>query len=249
MKKRLTNKIRPPIFTIMKINIWSDIACPFCYIGTEQLNKALDAFAYKDKVEVIHRSFQLRPDWPRTATHRMDDELAKNYGIPLEQAQAMNAQVADRAAAEGITLNMDKVVPVNTFDGHRLIHLAAKHGKQAEAVRCLFAAFFTQGENVADLDALVQIGKEIGLDEALVRESLTSGAYSDAVREDIAAAKALGIQGVPFFVIDDTYGISGAQGTKVFSETLQKVWQEKNPLTIIGDSTAAVCDDTGCAIS
>lgn len=248
MKNRLTIGIKTSIVESMKIQIWSDIACPFCFIGTGQLNKALSAFPYKNQVEVIHRSFQLNPDSPRTATHSVSEELAKKYNVPLEQAQAMNAQVAERAAEEGLTMNMDTVLPVNTFDGHRLIHLAAEHGKQAEAVERLFAAYFTNGENVADLDTLVKIGQEIGLDETLIRETLVSDAYTAAVREDINEARILGIQGVPFFVIDNKYGISGAQGTQVFSDTLQKVWLENNPLTIVGDSTGAVCDDAGCVI-
>lgn len=231
----------------MKIDIWSDVVCPFCCIGATQLEKALNTFAHKDSVEVVHHSYQLMPDAPTSSEKSIHEVLAKKLGAPVAQAKAMNEQVSQRAADEGLTYDMDAVVPVSSFDAHRLIHFATVHGKQDEAMQRLFAAYFTNGESIADHDVLLSIAEEIDLDTAASKALIESDDYADAVRKDIADAASKGITGVPFFIVDDTYAISGAQGVETFSQALQQIWHETHPLKTIGKTNADTCVDGVCA--
>ncbi len=212
----------------MKIDIWSDIGCPFCYLGTTQLNQALEDFEHKHKVEVIHHSFQLDPNAPRQTDERVVEMLAKKRGIPVEQAEAMNQQVAQAFEGMGLVMNYKDAMPVNTFDAHRLVHYAASQGKQEAVLPRLFKAYFTDGKNTADVETLVTLAGEAGLDAEQVRAMLASDQYATEVQADISRAAQLGIHGVPFFIFEDKYAVSGAQGTEAFRQALQQVWAELN---------------------
>jgi predicted DsbA family dithiol-disulfide isomerase len=210
----------------MKIDIWSDIGCPFCYLGTTQLNQALATFEHKDSVQVQHHSFQLDPNAPFETDETLNEMLSNKKGFSVEQAESANQRVAAMFQSAGLTMNYKQAVPVNTFKAHRLAHFAAEHGKQEEMQTRLFKAFFTDGQNVADTDALVEMAGEVGLDKEQARQALESDAYADSVRADIEQAASYGIHGVPFFIFDGKYAISGAQGTEAFSGALQQIWQE-----------------------
>ncbi len=210
----------------MNIDIWMDITCPFCYIGTTQLHKALEAFEHANEVTVIHHSFQLDPSAPTETKETLNEMLARRKNISLEEAAQLNTNVTEYAASVGLPMNIEKAVPVNSFAAHRLIHLAAKDGKQSEIIQRLFKAYFKDGKNIASMDTLTELGADVGLDAEQTRTTLEKDTYTDEVQKDIAQATQYGIHGVPFFIIDNKYTISGAQGINVFSEALQKAWKE-----------------------
>ncbi|MEO6039393.1 MAG: DsbA family oxidoreductase [Saprospiraceae bacterium] len=208
----------------MKIEIWSDIACPFCYIGKRRFETALEQFAHHNEVEVIWRSFQLDPEAKHVPGQSILDHLAERKGWSKEQAREATTQVATMAKGEGLRYDFDRQIPANTFDAHRLTHLAAQHGRQDAAEERLFAAYFGEGKNIAEHTVLKELGIEIGLPEADVRQMLASSDYTAGVRADIAEANALGVRGVPFFVFNRQYAISGAQPAAAFLQTLQQSW-------------------------
>lgn len=210
----------------MKIDIWSDIACPFCYLGTTQLTHALETFPHKDQVQVVHHSFQLDPSTPFEPQQSINAMLAAKRGISEEQADQMNQQVSQMFADSGLSMNHKDAKLVNTLHGHRLVHFAAEHGLQQPMLARLFKAYFTDGLSVADADTLVQLAGEVGLDEAKTRQMLASGEYKAAVEADLGLAAQYGIQGVPFFIFDNKYAVSGAQGTQALSQALEQIWQE-----------------------
>lgn len=211
----------------MKIEIWSDVVCPFCYMGKRRLEIALEQFKGKDDVELVWHSFQLDPVAERDPGKDIYEHLAEKYGQTREWAKERNDELAAQAREIGLEYNFDRVIPANTFDAHRLIHLAAKHDLQAKAEQRLFAAYFTEGKDISDHDTLGRLGVEIGLDGKEVRDALGSSAYANEVKEDIEEAEALGIHGVPFFVFNRKYAISGAQPSHLFLETLEKVSEEE----------------------
>jgi predicted DsbA family dithiol-disulfide isomerase len=216
----------------MKVEIWSDVMCPFCYIGKRRFEAALQQFEHKDAIEIEWKSFQLNSDMVTDPDTNIDEYLADKKGWSLDYAQQMNAHVTKMAAEAGLTYNFDKAVVANSFNAHRFSHLAKTHGLGIEAEEQLFKAYFTDGKNIDDQQTLIELGREIGLDAAEVKQTLESTAYSADVKHDIAEAQQLGIQGVPFFVLNNKYGISGAQPVQVFDETLQKAfaeWQKDNP--------------------
>ncbi len=215
----------------MKIDIWSDIGCPFCYLGTTQLDQALASFEHKDQVQIVHHSFQLDPTTPFEPQQSLNAMLAAKRGMPEEQADQMNRQVGQMFAAAGLTMNHHEAKLVNTLHAHRLAHFAAAHGKQAAMLTRLFKAYFTDGLNTADIDTLVQLAAEAGLDPAAARAALESDAYTAEVEADINQAAQYGIHGVPFFIFDNKYAISGAQGTAAFSQALEQIWQELHAAT------------------
>jgi predicted DsbA family dithiol-disulfide isomerase len=236
----------------MKVEIWSDVVCPFCYIGKRKFEGALEQFAHRDEVEVVWHSFQLDPTAPATVEGSTRDRLAAQFG-GRERADAMIEHVTNEAASVGLPFDFDQMRPANTFDAHRLIHLAAALGLQDAAEERLFAAHFIEGREIGDHDTLREQAAAIGLDPDATATALASDAHADAVRADLAEAGALGISGVPFFVLDRKYGVSGAQPTETFLEVLQQVWAERNPLTMIGgnnatDTTDAACTDDSCAV-
>jgi predicted DsbA family dithiol-disulfide isomerase len=238
----------------MTIEIWSDVACPWCYIGKRRFEKALSSFSHSDDVQVIWRSFQLEPDAPPTSSENVYDMLSRKYHVSRDQAVAMNNRVASVAATEGLDFQLDRINCGNTFDAHRLIHLAAAHDMQEKAKERLLHAYFVEGLAVGDHDTLAAIASELGLPNDEVQRMLEGDDYAGDVRADLRRGAAFGIQGVPFFVIDERYGISGAQPAEVFLDALRRVWSESHPLTIVGsaesgpDNGTASCDADGCRI-
>jgi predicted DsbA family dithiol-disulfide isomerase len=199
----------------MQIEIWSDVVCPWCYIGKRRLERALGDFEHADEVEVTWRSFQLNPDAPATAVPTLD-YLAQRFG---PQAQAMTARVAEMGKGEGLTLDFASSLTVNTLEAHRMLHLAADLGIGDAAKERLLRAHFTEGADVSDHETLTKL-----IGEARVREVLAGTEYADAVQADIDMARRLGANGVPFFVIDRKYGISGAQAAETFLHALRTAY-------------------------
>lgn len=210
----------------MKIEIWSDVMCPFCYIGKRRFEQALEQFEYADRVDIEWRSFQLNPNIktdPETSIH---EYLADAKGCSLEQARQMNQRVTDMAAEMGLEYNMDQAVVANSFNAHRLIQFAKTNNKGAEAEEALFRAYFTDGKNMDDLDTLVAIAQDIGLDGDDTRAVLESDQFANAVKHDIQTAQGMDIRGVPFFLFDRKYGVSGAQQTETFLKALKQSWND-----------------------
>lgn len=216
----------------MKVEIWSDVMCPFCYIGKRNFETALAQFANKDHVEVIWKSFQLDPTLPEVAEGSQEDYLVKRKGMPRAQVSAMLAQVTQTARQAGLEYHMDKAIMVNSQKAHQLIQFAKTKQLGDQMEERLFRAFFTEGKNIADLDTLSQLGKDIGLDESELQEAFTDERYRELMQRDIMEAQTLGVTGVPFFVFDRKYAVSGAQPPQAFSETLDKAfteWRKSNP--------------------
>lgn len=235
----------------MKIEIWSDIVCPWCYIGKRRFESALATFPHRDDVEVVYRSFELDPSAEKKSGVSSTDMLAKKYRISRERAEAMNARVSALAAQEELDYHLESARHANTFDAHRLIHFAASHGRQIEMKERLMRAYFTESADVGDTDTLVRLAAEVGLNTGEAREALQRGAFADDVRADERRAQMLGISGVPYFVIDEKYGISGAQPTEVFAQALQAIWVESHPLIRAGAQLpdAGVCEGDVCELA
>jgi predicted DsbA family dithiol-disulfide isomerase len=211
----------------MKVEIWSDIACPFCYIGKRKFENALTKFSDKKDVEVVWKSYQLDPSTQQNPGMSIHDYLAEKKGMSAAQAKEMNDYVTAMAGEVGLSYDFEKTVVANTFNAHRLIHLAAKHKLQDQAEESLFSAYFTRGKNIQDRETLIELGLEIGLDAQEVRQVLEGSAYADEVRKDFADALKVGVRGVPFFLFNNKYAISGAQPSDVFSQVLEKVRDEE----------------------
>jgi len=215
----------------MKVEIWSDVMCPFCYIGKRRFEEALQHFEHKNEIEIEWKSFQLNPDLETDTTISINQYLADRKGWTIDHAQQMNDHVTKMAAEAGLTYNMDKAVVANSFKAHRFSHLAKKHGLGVEAEQALFKAYFTDSKNIDDNAVLIELGKQIGLDAAEIEPVLNSNAYAEDVKHDIDTAQYLGIQGVPFFVLNNKYAVSGAQAVNVFEQSLEKAfgeWQLEN---------------------
>jgi predicted DsbA family dithiol-disulfide isomerase len=234
----------------MKVEIWSDVACPWCYIGKRRFESALGSFGHRDAVEIVWRSFQLDPEAPQVAQESHDELLAKKFGVSEAQVAQMNAQLSGLAAKEGLEYRFDLLKSSNTFDAHRLIHLAATHGLQGEMKESLMHAYWSKGLALWDTEAMVKIAEQVGLDADEARATLESDAYADEVRADLERAHMFGINGVPFFVFDEKYGVSGAQPAETFGKVLEQVWTESHPLVRVGadNPDAGVCVDGSCAI-
>jgi len=235
----------------MQVEIWSDVVCPWCYIGKRRFESALADFKHRAQIEVVWKSFELDPKAPRTSEDTLNQMLAKKYGMSVEKAVAANERVTSLAAQEGLDYHLDLAHPGNTFDAHRLIHLAASHGLQGEMKERLMHAYFTEGQPVSDAETLVKLGVEVGLDIDEARAVLASAEYADEVKADEQEARTLGISGVPFFVIDQKYGISGAQPTELFQQTLAQVWTESHPLIQVSSASsveAGSCEGDSCAL-
>jgi predicted DsbA family dithiol-disulfide isomerase len=238
----------------MRIEIWSDVVCPWCFIGKRRLESALDAFPHKDEVEVEYRSFELDPSAPTPATEPVVGMLARKYGVSVEQAAQMQDQVSQVAAEVGLEYHLDRTLHANTVDAHRLLHLAlAEAGPrvQGELKEALMTAYFTRADDVTDHDVLRKAAADAGLDPSRVEAVLASQEYADAVRADVDQARAFGAGGVPFFVVDRKFGVSGAQPVEVFTQVLERAWADSHPrLQVVGDQGAgqdgAVCGPDGC---
>ena len=205
----------------MKVEIWSDVVCPWCYIGKRRLERALAEFEAADEVEITWRSFQLNPDYPVGTREAHDEHLARKLGATIDQVHQLNERVVALAAAEGLDYHFDTYVTVNTFDAHRVTHLAKAMGLGLPIHERFLRAQLVEGEVLDDPDTLVRLAEEVGVPEAETRRVLDTDAFAAEVRADIEEARALGITGVPFFVIDRRYGISGAQPAALFLEALR----------------------------
>ncbi|MEU0536746.1 DsbA family oxidoreductase [Amycolatopsis tolypomycina] len=201
--------------------MWSDLVCPWCYLGKRRFERAVAEVGVD--VEVVHHSFQLDPSFPRGTSRPTREVLAEKYGRTLEEADAMEADMEHRAAADGLEYHLDGVHMGNTVDGHRLVHLAAEHGMADAVVDRFYAAHFTERRSLFDHDSLVTLATEAGLDAAEARAVLESDAYEAEVAADGEQARALGASGVPFFVIDQRFGVAGAQSPEVFAQVLRRV--------------------------
>lgn len=230
----------------MRVEIWSDVVCPWCHIGKRRFEAAMARFEHADEVQVTWKSFELDPDAPSSpATGDYADRLAAKYGTTRQQAEQMLDSMTAAAAAEGLDFHFERAVPANTFDAHQVIHLAADRGVQDAVKERLLTAYFTEGEAVGDRETLVRLAAGAGLDADEVRNALVEQTYADAVRADEAAARSFGISGVPFFVLDRRYGISGAQPAEQLLQGLRQVWAEAHPLQTVG-AGAPVCGPDGC---
>lgn len=232
----------------MKIEIWSDVMCPFCYIGKRNFEMALADFPDKDKIEVEWKSFQLDPTVPEVATESQEDYLVKRKGMSREQVQGMLANVTEMARQAGLEYHLDKSVMVNSQKAHQLIQFAKTKGLGDEMEEVLFRAFFTDGKNVADLETLKELGKEAGLDEKELESAFTDDQFKYKMNQDIQEARSIGVTGVPFFVFDRKYGVSGAQPSEAFLDTLSKSfteWRKENPEIKLEMSQGQSCSTDG----
>ena len=236
----------------MRIEVWSDVVCPWCYIGKRHLEAALEAFAHSDAVEVVYRSFELDPTAPEVPVETTVESLAKKFGTDVAGARELMKRADGAAAAAGLEFRHAEAPHARTLDAHRLLHLALDQGgpgEQASLKEALLAAYFTRGESMGDHAVLRSVAVSTGLDPARVDEVLEGEEYLDAVHADIDQARAYGATGVPFFVVDQRYGLSGAQPAEVFSQLLDQAWAESHPsLEVVGTPGAEACGPDGCAI-
>ena len=237
----------------MRIEIWSDVVCPWCYIGKRRLESALAAFPHRDEVEIRWRSYQLDPGAPTEPTETAQQMLGRKYGMTPAQAAEAQQRVIFQAAEDGMHWKHEQSMHHNTRDAHRLLHLAADLGgsaKQGELKEALLHAYFGEAEVVSDHEVLRRIAAEVGLDPARVDALLSSDEFDHDIDADIAQAGAYGATGVPFFVVDQKFGISGAQPTEVFTQVLQRAWADAHPVleSLVAGADVEVCGPDGCAV-
>lgn len=234
----------------MQVEIWSDVVCPWCAIGKRRFETALSRFAHRDEVTVRWRSFELDPTAPRERDGTLLEHLAEKYGTSAEQATGMIRQMSDTAAAEGWNFRLEQARGGNTVDAHRLIHLGAEHGIGDAVKERMLRAYLTEGERIGDPATLTRLAVDAGLDETEVRDVLGSDRHLDAVRADERQAHAYGVSGVPFFVVDAKYGVSGAQPAEALLEVLETAWADAHPLQVLtpagGDGDS--CADGSCSV-
>ncbi|MEE6128576.1 DsbA family oxidoreductase [Chryseobacterium arthrosphaerae] len=233
----------------MKIEIWSDVMCPFCYIGKNNFEQALEKLPFKDEVEVEWKSFQLDPTLDAGKTQNTIQYFKEKKGVPESQAAQMLSQVTQMGKGAGIDFNFEKALITNTFSAHRLLHLAKKHGKSNEMEEALFIAHFIDGKNVADPEVLISLADNLGIDKEEARQAVTSDELDYEVNQDILEARNNGVSGVPFFVLNGKYAVSGAQPVEVFENALQQTYKETvSPFKDLSGSNGASCDADGCSI-
>jgi predicted DsbA family dithiol-disulfide isomerase len=238
---------------LVKVEIWSDVVCPWCHIGKRRFEAALARFPHRDAVEVEWKAFELDPGATSAGAGEpvsptgYAERLARKYGTSVAGGQQMTDHMTQQAAAEGLDFRFDRAVRANTFDAHQVIHLAAERGVQDAVKERLLTAYFIEGEAVGDRETLVRLAAEAGLDGEEVRAALEDQRYAGAVRSDEAEAASLGISGVPFFVVDRKYGVDGAQSADALLQVLERAWAERSPLiSVTGDG--AVCGPDGCSV-
>jgi predicted DsbA family dithiol-disulfide isomerase len=219
---------RRAVGQIVRIDIWSDVVCPWCYIGKRRLETALSQFDHRDDVELYWHAFELDPQAQAAAPGQQVAKLVAKYGLTEDQARESLSSLRATGAQEGLELRLDLSRSSNTFDAHRLLAFAADAGRQAELKERLMRAYFSEGSDVGDHDTLRLLAIEVGLSDSDVSELLAGDRYADQVRNDEAQARQLGISGVPFFVLDAKFGVSGAQPAAVFSQALQRAWDERD---------------------
>jgi predicted DsbA family dithiol-disulfide isomerase len=232
----------------VRVEIWSDVVCPWCYIGKRRFERALEAFAHREQVEVVWRSFQLDPGAPAIPSESVAAHLGRKYGGGEAAGRQMIDRVEAVAAEEGLLYRLSQAQRVGTLDAHRLLHLAAEHGRQDALKEALLAAYFVEARNVADHDVLRQVATGAGLDGEAVDAVLAGEAYRDDVHADIERAQAYGATGVPFFVADGRYAVSGAQPVEVLTGLLERAWADAHPaLEMVGGGAGAdACGPDGC---
>ncbi|WP_284140839.1 MULTISPECIES: DsbA family oxidoreductase [unclassified Virgibacillus] len=237
----------------MKIEVWSDFVCPFCYIGKRKLEKALESFPHTKNVSIEYKSYELNKDGEKNPGISIHEALSQKYGVSVEEARTMNENIAMQASEVGLQYHFDSMKPANTFDAHRLAKFAAKKGKGAEMTERLLKAYFTDSKLISDYATLVDLAEEVGLSREEAEEMLHSETYSFHVRADEKQAEEIGVQGVPFFVFNEKYAVSGAQPVEVFSEVLERVWQEQHEKPVLQSlnpqqSETTYCTDEGCEV-
>ncbi len=237
----------------MKIEVWSDFVCPFCYIGKRRLEEAIATFPGKDQVEVEFKSFELDPNAKLYSGTGINEALAKKYGMSIEEAKRANEGIGSQAKGVGLEFNFDDMKPTNTLDAHRLAKFAATVGKEKEMTEKLLASYFTESKLISDHDVLVEIAQSVGLEREETLAVLNDATkFANDVRIDEALAQQMGVTGVPFFVINQKYSISGAQPTETFKRALQQVWEEEGNAPklqdLSGGNVAAACTDDNCDI-
>jgi predicted DsbA family dithiol-disulfide isomerase len=234
--------------TRLRIDIWSDIACPWCYVGKRRLEQALERFAHKAEVDVVWRAFELDPSAPRVRDRSQSyaQRLASKYGTQPEQAQGMIDRMVGVAAHDGLEFRFDRIQPGNTFDAHRLLHLAHERGKQDALKERMLHAYMTEGQAIGERDVLVALAHEVGLDDHEARDALGGDRYAAEVRRDEELARELGITGVPFFVLAGRLAVSGAQPAEVMLGALDKAWSELHRPELETFAEGAACGPDGC---
>lgn len=237
----------------MKVEVWSDFVCPFCYIGKRRLEIALKEFSHKEHVFVEYKSYELDPQAEVNPGLTMNELLAGKYEMSMEQAKEMNNNVARQAAEVGLIYNFDNMQPTNTFDAHRLAQYATKHNKGNEVTERLLKAYFTDSAHIGDHNTLIKIAVEVGLDQVEVETMLQTCKYTKSVRLDQEQAQEMGVQGVPFFVFNEKYAVSGAQPPEAFKEVFEKVWEEEKKQPVLQSckpqksEATYCCDDEVCS--
>ena len=236
----------------MRIEIWSDVVCPWCYIGKRRLETALSTFEHRDEVEIVYRSFELDPSSPGVPTQTVAEALGAKYGGGPAAGQEMVDRVEAVAAEEGLLFRLGEAQRASTVDAHRLLHLALEDGPatQGRLKEELLAAYFLRAQNPADHAVLREAAVKAGLDGGRADEVLTGDEYAAAVESDVREAASLGATGVPFFVVDRRYGVSGAQPAEVFTQVLEQAWSETHPVLqqVVGGAVSEdACGPDGCA--
>ncbi|MGZ4272354.1 MAG: DsbA family oxidoreductase [Solirubrobacteraceae bacterium] len=230
----------------MDIEIWSDIACPWCYVGKRRFEAALAEFEHRDEVTVTWRSFELDPEAPAEREGDRAEHLARKYGMSVEQAHQAERQMTETAAGDGLDFRFAIARAGNTFDGHRLVHLAQAHGLQDAMKERLLRAYFAEGELISDHAALARLAEEVGLPADEVRETLRGDGYAAEVREDERTAHSFGISAVPTFVVDRRLGASGAHPPEALLSLLRQGWESRAPIPVVAGPDGEACGVDGC---
>ncbi|MFV8368616.1 DsbA family oxidoreductase [Flavobacterium sp. LB2R40] len=233
----------------LKIQIWSDIMCPYCYIGKRRIEGALELFNHKDAVEIEWKSFQLDAGFIASPEDNMVEHLAEKYRKDTDWAQNMLDSMTENAKNSGLDFHFEKSILANSLNAHRLLHLAKKHNRANDLEELLFKAYLTDGKNINDLNTLKALGKAVGLTDEAIDVVLQSDAFTKEVQQDITDAQSIGVRGVPFFVFDNKYAISGAQHVETFVKTLEKAWEEgkfDSKVTVLNATDGDSCSIDGC---
>lgn len=231
----------------MRVEIWSDFVCPFCYIGKRRLENALQTFPHRDQITVTYRSFELDPNAEKSPGQSKAELLASKYNVSLEQAEGMCENMRQQAENENLIFDFKNMKPTNSFDAHRLLQYAAKQDLMEKMTERLFYAYFTETKDISDHETLCKLAEEVGLNTTEVRSMLQSDEYAKEVRYDESLGSQMGIQGVPFYVFNEKYAVSGAQPVEMFQQALNKAWEENKEFEIIssdGDS----CGPESCDV-